>query len=378
MRKVCLCLAISLLCPGCGQQPQVLTQSDTQTAQEASLDAIVPTSESVRPDTVTLALTGDIMMGTLFPTPKLPADSGRHIFDAVRDLLTTADVAAGNLEGVLADSGRSRKDPEKEHAYAFLMPTYLGQQLVRAGYDFAGIANNHIYDFYEEGISATERNLKALGMGFAGACYPRGKQQAATTCIVERNGVRFGFCAFSHERYTCRMQDDAAVKRTLKDLRGKCDILVVCFHGGAEGKENRHLPHGTEYFQGDDRGDLRAFAHLCIDNGADVVYGHGPHVVRAMELYKGRFIAYSLGNFCTVAGISLSGISGYAPLVRLTLNGKGELLSGKIHSFIQQPYRGPQRDPSNAVAKEIRTLTSEDCPDSGLLIAPDGQIAVKK
>lgn len=365
-----------LLSTACSRQPHAVAETAVPEAVGAAEEILSDTAARALPDSVTLALTGDIMMGTLFPEVKLPPDSGRHIFDGVRDLLTSADMTAGNLEGVLADSGRSRKDVTKENAYAFLMPTFLGRELVRAGYDFVGIANNHIYDFYTDGIRATQENLKALGVGYAGARDPNGKLPTAATYVAERNGVRYGFCAFSHERYNCRLQDFALVKRTVKTLRDSCDYVIVCFHGGAEGTEARHLPQDTEYFCGDDRGDLRAFAHHCIDNGADVVYGHGPHVLRAMELYKGRLIAYSLGNFCTVTGISLSGIKGYAPVLRLTLNADGTLRSGKIHSFVQQHLRGPRKDPTNAAAKEIRTLSAEDCPDSPLRIAPDGTLSV--
>lgn len=327
---------------------------------------------------LTLALTGDIMMGTLFPSPTLAPDSGRHIFDAVRELLASADITAGNLEGVLADTGTSRKNPDSEHAFAFLMPTYLGRELKRAGYDFVGIANNHIYDFYADGILRTQRALTDIGIGFAGARVPGGKVAPVETYLCERDGVRYGFCAFSHEKYTLRMQDEANVRRILQALRPQCDILIVCFHGGAEGKEERHLPEGTEYFQGDDRGNLRHFAHLCVDNGADVVYGHGPHVVRAMECYKGRLIAYSLGNFCTVAGISLTGISGYAPLLRIRVNERGEFLGGHIHSFLQQRLRGPLRDHAHHAAREIRELTRQDIAAPGLDISADGEITLRR
>ena len=365
---------------GCGGRQPDAAPAAADSVPPAAPDSVTPDSAAADSATreLTLALTGDIMLGTLFPTPTLAPDSGRHVFDDVRELLVSADIAAGNLEGVLADTGTSRKNPESEFAYAFLMPTYLGRELRRADYDFVGIANNHIYDFYADGIVRTERALKALGIGFAGARVPGSSRPPVETYVCERGGVRFGFCAFCHERYTQRMQDEASVRRILRNLRAQCDILVVCFHGGAEGKTESHLPEGTEYFQGDDRGNLRHFAHLCVDNGADVVYGHGPHVLRAMECYKGRLIAYSLGNFCTVAGISLSGISGYAPLLRIRVSERGEFLGGRIHSFLQQRLRGPRRDPAHHAAREIRDLTRQDIPAAGLVISADGEITPQR
>jgi hypothetical protein len=68
-------------------------------------------------------------------------------------------------------------------------------------------------------------------------------------------------------------------------------------------------------FYGEDRGDVYEFAHSLIDAGADIIFGHGPHVTRAVEVYK-KFIAYSLGNFCTYGGINVSGINGWSPILK--------------------------------------------------------------
>ena len=247
------------------------------------------------------------------------------------------------------------------------MPTKSVTLLVDAGYDFLGIANNHINDFYPEGIASTIKTLKDNGIGVAGT-------SACETSIKEINGVKYGFCAFGHESYTLRTQDHATVKRVMKKLRQECDIVIVCFHGGSEGVSERHLPYGTEYFHGSDRGNLREFAHLCIDNGADIVYGHGPHVCRAMEVYKGHLIAYSLGNFATPRGMKLAGATSYAPLLLARLDGNGELVDGLIQPYIQYRDKGPRLDKSGAVLKEIETLTREDIKDNKLVFYDTGYI----
>ena len=100
-------------------------------------------------------------------------------------------------------------------------------------------------------------------------------------------------------------------------------------------------------------------------------------MVRAIELYKDRFIAYSLGNFCT-AGMGVKGLTGYAPLVRIRIESNGKFIDGKIHSFLQQTMKGPKTDPYNLVAKEIAVLTKEDIKDSELSIAEDGTIKRKQ
>ncbi len=321
-------------------------------------------------DTLVIAMTGDIMMGTTFPTVKLPAADGRDVFRDTREITRRANIALGNLEGTLLNGGKSTKG-SGPNSYSFRTPPSYVQWLVDAGYDYVSQANNHANDFGQAGILSTEQTLDSAGIAYSGIS---GRRKSA---IVERDGVRYGICAFGHNRYTYKHRDLALVNSILSDLRGKCDILIVTFHGGAEGKDKRHLPNGKETFLGEDRGSLREFAHYCIDHGADVVFGHGPHVVRAMEVYKGKFVAYSLGNFCTPYGMSLTGISGYSPVAEIRIDGTGNFIDGQIHSFIQQKGVGPRRDAACSVAREIRTLSLEDIPNSPLQIDTEGRMTLK-
>lgn len=328
------------------------------------------TAQTSAADTLTVAMTGDIMMGTLFPTPVLPPDDGKQLFVDVKNILVSADVTAGNLEGTLCDNGTTKKKPSK-YCYAFETPLRFAPRLKEAGFDFLTMANNHSMDFGVKGIESTEKTLDGMGIAYAGV---RGRRKGA---VVTRNGVRYGFCAFGHNGYTIRHQELETAKAIIDSIRKQCDILIVTFHGGAEGKDKSNLPQGREYFLGEDRGELRSFTHFCIDNGADIVFGHGPHVVRCMELYKGRLIAYSLGNFCTPYGVNITGISGYAPVLEAKIGKDGRFLKGKIHSFIQQRGKGPRKDTANLVAKQIRKLTLADIKDNKLKIADDGTITVK-
>ena len=113
---------------------------------------------------------------------------------------------------------------------------------------------------------------------------------------------------------------------------------------------------------------------MVVDAGADLVIGHGPHVVRAMERYKGRLIAYSLGNFATYYGISVAGIKGIAPILITTLDGDGRFVAGEIVSTVQLRPDGLSIDSQNRALKLIRGLTAEDFGDSGLRFNPDGKI----
>ena len=327
-------------------------------------------TNSVAADTLTVAMTGDIMMGTLFPTPVLPPEDGKKLFVDVKDILLNADVTAGNLEGTLCDDGTTKKNPSK-YCYAFETPLRFAPRLKEVGFDFLTMANNHSMDFGLKGLESTEKTLDAMGIAYAGV---RGRRKGA---VVTRNGVRYGFCAFGHNGYTIRHQELETAKAIIDSIRNKCDKLIVTFHGGAEGKDKSNLPQGREYFLGEDRGELRSFTHFCIDNGADIVFGHGPHVVRCVELYKGRLIAYSLGNFCTPYGVNITGISGYAPVLEAKISKDGRFLKGKIHSFIQQRGKRPRKDNANMVAKQMRKLTNADIKNNKLKIADDGTITVK-
>lgn len=325
-------------------------------------------------DTLTFALTGDIMMGTTYPDTLLPPANGSYLFRDVKPLLRRADVAVGNLEGTLCDGGESTK--EGPHQYAFRTPVSFAPLLKDAGYDFLSMANNHANDFGLEGIEQTERALRSQGIRFAGL------QGRVETAVITRKGVRIGLCAFGHNPYTLQHTDSAlrTVGNIVDELVRKTDLVVVSVHGGAEGAGYSHLPDSMETFFHQKRGHLRRLAHFCIDHGADIVYGHGPHVVRAVEVYRGRFIAYSLGNFCTPYGMSLKGISRHAPVVEVKTDRQGRFLRGTIHSFLQSYGRGPRRDKKNPhlVARQMRWLSSQDVPHSQATIDARGNIYITR
>jgi len=146
------------------------------------------------------------------------------------------------------------------------------------------------------------------------------------------------------------------------------DIVIVSFHGGAEGPQYQHVPRKHEMFHGEDRGDVYEFSHALIDAGADIIFGHGPHVTRAVEVYKEKFIAYSLGNFCTYGGINVSGINGWSPIIKVYTNNKGNFLKAQIISTIQTARSNVKIDSQKQVLKRIRELTTEDFPECPLTI----------
>lgn len=331
-------------------------------------DTELPIEEQPDSNVFVVAMTGDIMMGTTYPAEALPANDGDALFIDAKDILERADIAAGNLEGTLCDTTNITKKKKSEHSYCFRTPTEFAPRLKEAGYDFLSMANNHALDFGYDGVRSTEETLDRLGIKYAGLT---GRTEYA---IIERRGVKFGLCAFGHNSYTLKHHELWKAKQILDTLNTLTDIVIVSFHGGGEGKDFSKLPYGKEKFLNEDRGSLRHFAHFCIDHGADIVFGHGPHVVRCVELYKDRFIAYSLGNFCTPYCISISGISGYAPVIEAKTDREGKFISGQIYPFIQQRGKGPRRDTTNVVVSQIKRLTAEDIPDNKLDIDIKGKI----
>ena len=337
----------------------------------AGLMFLMATSVAAQKDSLTISMVGDVMMGTTYPSIMLPANDGADLFRDAKKILQRTDLTVGNLEGTLCDGGQSTKG-SGPNSYSFRTPTKYAPLLKEAGFDYMSMANNHAHDFGEEGFVSTERCLKEQGILFSGIA---GRVESA---VIERKGRRIGLCAFGHNSYTLKHTDLNTVGRIVDELVKTCDLVIVSFHGGAEGRTKSHLPYGSETFLGEDRGSLRELAHFCIDHGADVVYGHGPHVVRATEVYKGRFIAYSLGNFCTPYNVSLTGISGYAPIMEITIDGDGRFRHGKIHSFLQTRGTGPRWDKEAHVAQEIKSLTESDIPHSEAKIDLQGNIRLKQ
>ena len=320
---------------------------------------------------LTVAMCGDIMMGTTYPTVRLPQNDGADIFTDVKDLFVNADLAAGNLEGVICEGGTCTKNTGKANNYAFRMPESYLHLLTDTGFDYLNLANNHTNDFGAYGLTRTRQLLEEEGIAYSGL-------PDCETTVVERNGVRYGICSFGHNSYTLKHTDTASVTRIVTALRPQCDILIVSFHGGAEGSKQSHLPDGPEFYLGENRGSLRAFAHHCVDLGADIVFGHGPHVTRAVECYKDRIIAYSLGNFCTTFGVNLAGVNGYAPVLVVRIDRDGRFVDGRIHSFIQTQGTGPKLDAADVVAQHMRTLSLTDFRgDCGLDISENGTLTRK-
>ena len=319
------------------------------------------------PVVITVAAVGDIMLGTDFPRNHLPDDDGASLLAAMRPYLAHADLAFGNLEGTLMEGGEPAKrcrDPD--HCWLFRSPPRYARTLAEAGFDVLSLANNHARDFGEEGREASMAALAASGIRHTG-------RDGDVARLVIR-GRKVAVIAFAPFRNAHDLLDIPAAAERIRQLAVENDIVMVSMHAGAEGIDVQHVPFAEEFYYGENRGDVVAFAHALIDAGADLVVGHGPHVPRALELYRGRLVAYSLGNFCTYYGISVSGPKGLAPLLEARLDADGRFLGGRIVSARQIRPGGPQPDPAHAAARRMARLTRDDFPGTALAIAADGEI----
>lgn len=376
-----------MLVVGCTSEPSSEPEPAPQPREKIALKPLMPPPPPPAPFSapppvgpVRLVGVGDIMMGTNFPEPVylnpdlVPgADLAALIGPRLLDLLQSADITFGNMEGSLFDGPEDAehkpcKNPKS--CYVFRSPEYHGEFLREMGFDVMSLANNHSGDFREAGRNATMAALARNGIAYAGLDIPGER----TATLILDGGTRVGVLAVSPNWGTVSINDADRAVGIVRDLAARHDIVLVSFHGGAEGREFTRVPREMEIFYGEERGDVYAFSHAMIDAGADVVLGHGPHVPRAVEVYRGRFIAYSLGNFWTYGRFNLTGLAGIAPVVDLELARDGRLLKARIHSARQHGGGVPRIDDTGAAARAIAQLTAVDFPESGLRIASGGEI----
>lgn len=353
LRGVLSAAALSLLLAACaGPSPPRPTQGAPQ--------AIPAPSIAARPVTLRVAAVGDIMMGTDYPENRLPPDGGASLLAAVAPVLRGADIAFGNLEGVLADGGEPVKRCSRpEWCYLFRTPTAYVANLTAAGFTVLSLANNHARDFGEEARTSTMQTLDAAGIHHSG--------RLGDIASWSVKGERVALIAFAPYSGSNNMLDVSTAAEEVRRLKRDHAIVIVSFHGGAEGGEATRLPFAEEFYHGEDRGDVVVFAHAVIDAGADLVLGHGPHVPRALELYRGRLVAYSLGNFCTYQGINIAGTNGLAPILVVDLAADGRFLRGEVVSAQQRRPAGTVLDPNHGAAQLMRALTTADFPQTQLV-----------
>ena len=247
---------------------------------------VVRSSGVAQDSTVTVCFGGDVTFANHFEW--YVGKRYRYPFRKLKCIRKT-DLIMVNLENPLTTKGAARKK-----VFVFrARPDYV-KVLLNGGIDIVNLANNHIYDYSEQGLLETIRYLDEAGIAHVGA--GANLDQARKPVIRKVRGLRIGFLGYyglrPHSDCHPATADSAGtvmrilsyIRKDVHLLRPKVDFVVVNFHWGYE-KEN--YPREDQIF----------VAHKTIDYGADLVIGHHPHVWQGIERYKGGIIAYSLGNF---------------------------------------------------------------------------------
>ena len=315
---------------------------------------------------VTIVAVGDMMIGN-WGEELVGKNGPEYPFRKVADYLQQADIATGNLEGPHCSQGQAMKKK-----YTFRMkPEHLAGYRW-AGFDVLTVGNNHAMDFGADCFLETLENLKKGGMAACGGGPNLAK--ANSPAVVERKGIRVAFLGYSAtypkeawatpSRPGTVFPERSRLINAVSKAASSNDLLVVHFHWGGEGRQ-------------DPKDYQKDLAHLAIDNGADLVIGHHPHVLQGVESYQGRLIFYSLGNF-TFASYSQRART--SALVQVTLDRKGNLVRGQVvplNVYNYEVHLQPVPLPGDPVILgEIRKISGMIGTGKAAIIEKDGAIRI--
>jgi hypothetical protein len=309
---------------------------------------------------VTIEWVGDIALSSELG---LPPGGPYNALAPVRRALRHADITLGNLEGTLSVGGTSKCATLSSNCFAFQAPPSVAFGLKALGFDLVNQANNHSMDYGPSGRAQTVAALNRVGLAHTG--FP------GEITYLTRNRVKLAFLGFAPYPYDSNLLDIPGAQALVREAKRHASIVVVIIHAGAEGVGALHTPHGTEYYLGENRGDARAFAHAVIDAGASIVLGSGPHVIRGVQRYRRRLIAYSLGNFVGYHTLSGGGVLNDSAILRVTLAPGGRILAADWIPIVL--VNGlPRPDPTHASVGLVKQLSQQDFPDSHFNIEANG------
>jgi poly-gamma-glutamate capsule biosynthesis protein CapA/YwtB (metallophosphatase superfamily) len=232
-------------------------------------------SENLDPNKFrTLIATGDVIPARYTDvTIRKKGDDFLYPVAKTKAITSDADLTVINLEAPLI-----KNCPYHDSGFSFCGRPGFIKALIASGVDVATMENNHIGNHGDAGISETKKHLEKAGISWA---------NRKTPAVKEVNGVTFAFLAFNG---VGEKIDRKKLAEQIKKARSQVDVVVVSFHWG---DEYTAVPKAG----GPAPDDPRAIGKAAIDAGADLIIGNHPHWVQAVELYKGKFIAYAHGNF---------------------------------------------------------------------------------
>jgi Bacterial capsule synthesis protein PGA_cap len=317
---------------------------------------------------VTIAWAGDTVLGSSYG---LPPGHGRPLLANVAPVFRAADIGWVNLEEALSNGTTGKcAGATPGTCFAFGAPTSYARTLRESGIRIVNLANNHADDYGAAGQASTLAALRSARVAWDG--------KPGEIEVLRVHGIRIAFLGFAPYKWASRLDDIPAAVRLVKRAAAAADLVVVAVHAGAEGPTADHVPHGTEYFLGENRGNSRAFAHAVIDAGADLVVGSGPHVIRGVDWYHGKLIAYSLGNLAGWHTFGLGGTLSESGIITVTLRGDGTVAGGKWTSLLLEDPGVPVVDAGRHSLALVQQLSREDFGASAARFTAAGTLVVPR
>jgi poly-gamma-glutamate capsule biosynthesis protein CapA/YwtB (metallophosphatase superfamily) len=319
----------------------------------------VPGGSGATQRTVSFTWVGDIAMVA-------SSDGGAGFFSSSIRQSLRSDVVIGNLEGTLTARGYSKCGANSTQCFAFRAPQSYASVLRRAGFTLMNVANNHAYDYGSQGQADTLAALRSVGLRWDG--------RPGQISLVTVRGVHVAVIGFAPYPWAQSLTDLSAAQRIIRKARAEANLVVVVMHAGAEGVDHQHVQPGTEWFLGENRGDAEDFSHTAIDAGADLVLGSGPHVLRGMEWYHGRLIAYSLGNFLGDGTLSIGGILGDSAILHITLGANGAWVHADLVPVDLVSPGVPVVENGGPSAEIVRALSQQDFKRNAMRVTAGGRL----
>lgn len=324
----------------------LLISANLAAAQTMSCTSPAPATLTEEP--VRMVFGGDIVLGNSFVVEHIPKDWEERYFAGVRSILKGADMAIGNFEDTLTEHDKTTKSPGSGRQYAFRSPPHYAELMYQEGFRVLNVANNHANDFGETGFKDTLSNMKKAGIAVTGV-----RNEAATLSLRGLNIAVLGFTYSSRFNTVFELEQGA---ERVRQAKASGAYVVVTFHAGAEGSPAIWHDNEDELFMGENRGNTVAFSRAMIDAGADLVVGHGPHVLRAAECYQGKPIVYSLGNFVGVGGLSAKNFAAVSALLEVAVTQDGTLQSINLVPIRFNDQKLPQLDPQEFGTRLVNYL----------------------
>lgn len=255
----------------------IVTYADTPTQLTDSTALKIVQEEDIT--TITISAAGDVTMGRDAVTTYY--NSFDHIVEVqkkdysyfmknVKPIFENDDLTIVNLEGPLTTAAYMA-----EKQYRFKGNPAYTEVLKQGSIEVVNLANNHMFDYLDQGYFDTVSNLSEANIGYSGFEHKY---------LTEIKGIKIGIFGFAG--WDASKQKKSDIKKAVEDLKSRgANLIIASFHWG---EERTYTPNPTQ----------KELGRYCIDIGVDLVLGHHPHVVQGIETYKGKSIVYSLGNFC--------------------------------------------------------------------------------